>query len=183
MTHHQALTASGESPSPIFRSNVKEDSQQYLTFALGDEVFAMDIRNVREIIQHGAMTVVPLMPDFVRGIINLRGAVVPVIDLQSRLGRPVSQVGKKTCVIIFDVGPPGDRVELGLLVDAVSEVIDIATSQIEPPPPFGTTVAREYILGLVKVGEGFLAILDPERALNVDDMAAIAAAGHALGPI
>ena len=151
---------------------------QYLTFTLGEEVFAMDIRCVREIIQHSSMTMVPLMPEFVRGVINLRGSVVPVIDLQSRFGRPVAQFGKKTCVVIFDVGPDGDKVELGLLVDAVSEVIDIAASQIEPPPQFGTTIQREFIRGLGKVGSEFIVILEPERALNIDDMAALAEQGQ-----
>ncbi len=165
---------------PGSRSSVQEDVLQYLTFSLGDEVFAMDIRSVREIIQHGAMTVVPLMPEFVRGIINLRGSVVPVIDLQSRFGRARAQVGKKTCVIIFDVGPEGDRVELGLLVDAVSEVIDIAASQIEPPPQFGTTIQREFIRGLGKVGSEFIVILEPERALNIDDMVALTEQGQSV---
>ncbi|OIN91954.1 MAG: hypothetical protein AUJ20_09075 [Comamonadaceae bacterium CG1_02_60_18] len=174
MTHHQTLTAGvpGERKS-------HEGVQQYLTFNLGDEVFAMDIRSVREIIQQGAMTVVPLMPEFVRGIINLRGAVVPVIDLQARLGRALTQAGKKTCVIIFDVGPDGDKVELGLLVDAVGEVIDIAPSAIESAPQFGTTIAREYIYGLGKVGSEFIVILEPERALNIDDMVALTERRHA----
>lgn len=179
MTHHQALTAAA-SLLPGGRTTVKEDALQYLTFSLGDEVFAMDIRSVREIIQHGAMTVVPLMPEFVRGIINLRGAVVPVIDLQSRFGRAKAKMGKKTCVIIFDVGPDGDRVELGLLVDAVSEVIDIAPSQIEPPPQFGATIQREFIRGLGKVGSEFIVILEPERALNIDDMVALAEHGQSV---
>ncbi|MEO7336366.1 MAG: chemotaxis protein CheW, partial [Caldimonas sp.] len=115
MTRPQA-TAGGAEEAPA----------QYLTFTLGEEVFAMDIRTVREIIQYGPMTTVPLMPDFVRGVINLRGAVVPVIDLQARFGRPAAHVGKKTCIVIFDALRNGERVELGLLVDAVSEVIDIA---------------------------------------------------------
>jgi len=178
MTNHHAVTTPAQTKSAFLSSAVKDETLQYLTFSLGDEVFAMDIRSVREIIQYGSLTVVPLMPAFVRGVINLRGAVVPVIDLQSRFGRNVAQVGKKTCVIIFDVGPEGDKVELGLLVDAVSEVIDIATSQIEPPPQFGTTIAREFILGLGKVGTDFIVILEPERALNIDDMAALAEIGH-----
>ena len=124
---------------------------QYLTFMLGEEVFAMDIRTVREIIQHGAMTVVPLMPKFVRGVINLRGAVVPVIDLQSRFGRSTT--------------------ELGLMVDAVSEVIEIQPTQIEPPPQFGTSIQREFIRGMGKVAGEFIVILEPERALDIDDMA------------
>lgn len=150
------------------------NSMQYLTFSLGDEVFAMDIRTVREIIQHASMTVVPLMPDFLRGVINLRGAVVPVIDLQSRLGRARATVGKKTCIIILDVGVDADRVELGLMVDAVSEVIEIADAQIESAPQFGAMVAREFIRGMGKVDGAFIVILDPERALNVDEMAALA---------
>jgi purine-binding chemotaxis protein CheW len=177
MTHHHALTAAAGLPPGVGTAG-SEDVLQYLTFTLGDETFAMDIRTVREIIQHGSMTVVPLMPAFVRGVINLRGAVVPVIDLQSRFGRPVAQFGKKTCVVIFDVGPDGDKVELGLLVDAVSEVIDIAASQIEPPPQFGTTIQREFIRGLGKVGSEFIVILEPERALNIDDMAALAEQGQ-----
>lgn len=135
----------------------------------------MDIRTVREIIQYGAMTTVPLMPDFVRGVINLRGAVVPVIDLHARFGRPVAQVGKKTCIVIFDAipsdGGSGERVELGLLVDAVSEVIDIAASQIEPPPNFGGAVRRDFIRGIGKVASRFVIILEPDRAFDVGEMA------------
>lgn len=172
MSHHHALTAAASLPGA--RSGAQEETLQYLTFTLGDEVFAMDIRSVREIIQHGAMTIVPLMPAFVRGVINLRGAVVPVIDLQSRFGRTSAQLGKKTCVIIFDVGTDSDKVELGLLVDAVSEVIDISASQIEAPPQFGTTIQRDFIRGLGKVGSEFIVILEPERALNIDDMVGLA---------
>lgn len=147
---------------------------QYLTFNLGDEVFAMDIRTVREIIQHSSMTVVPLMPGFVRGVINLRGAVVPVIDLQSRFGRTLTQAGKKTCIIIFDASGDSEKMELGLMVDAVSEVIEIAPMQIEPPPQFGTSIQRDFIRGMGKVDGRFIVILEPERALNIDDMALIA---------
>ena len=144
---------------------------QYLTFSLGDEVFAMDIRTVREIIQYGPMTTVPLMPGFVRGVINLRGAVVPVIDLQARFGRPRATVSKKTCIVIFDAMRDGERVELGLLVDAVSEVIEIAADQIEPPPSFGAAVRRDFIQGMGKVAQRFVIILDPDRAFDVNEMA------------
>jgi len=144
---------------------------QYLTFSLGDEVFAIDIRTVREIIQYASMTTVPLMPDFVRGVINLRGAVVPVIDLQSRFGRKAAQVGKKTCVVIFDAVREGEKIELGLMVDSVSEVVEIAATSIEPPPQFGTTIQREFIKGMGKVDGDFVVILEPDRALDIDDMA------------
>lgn len=145
--------------------------QQFLTFLLGREVFAMDIRTVREIIQYGPLTSVPLMPDFVRGVINLRGAVVPVIDLHARFGRPVAEIGKKTCIVIFDSVREGERTELGLLVDAVSEVVDIPAGQIEPPPSFGTAVRRDFIQGMGKLGERFVIILAPDKAFDVDDMA------------
>ena len=156
---------------------VKKDagpSLQYLTYSLGDEIFAMDIRSVREIIQYGAMTEVPLMPEFVRGVINLRGAVVPVIDLQSRFGRPAAQIGKKTCVIIFDAQQENEKIELGLLVDAVSEVIEIPDALIEPAPQFGASIRRDFIRGMGKVGGTFIVILAPERALDVSEMAALA---------
>ena len=152
-------------------SGAAESTAQYLTFSLGEEVFAMDIRTVREIIQFGPMTTVPLMPDFVRGVINLRGAVVPVIDLQARFGRPMALIGKKTCVVIFDAVREGERVELGLLVDAVSEVIEIAAEQIEPPPNFGTAVRRDFIRGMGKVAQRFVIILEPDRAFDVNEMA------------
>lgn len=155
-------------------------TQQYLTFSLGEELFATDIRTVREIIQHASMTVVPLMPDFVRGVINLRGAVVPVIDLQSRFGRSTSVVGKKTCIVIFDASSEGEKIELGLMVDAVSEVIQIEPAQIEAPPQFGTSVQRDFIRGIGKVQEDFIVILDIERALNINDMAQLAASTTAL---
>ena len=147
---------------------------QYLTFVLNSEVFAMDIRCVREIIQHGAMTAVPLMPNFVRGVINLRGAVVPVIDLQARFGRAQARVGNKTCIVVIDASGEGEKTELGLMVDAVSEVIDIAKTDIEPAPQFGTSIQRDFIQGLGKVDGKFVVILDTARALNVDDMALIA---------
>jgi purine-binding chemotaxis protein CheW len=144
---------------------------QFLTFWLGEEVLGMDIRTVREIIQCGPMATVPLMPEFLRGVINLRGAVVPVIDLNARFGRPAAKVGKKSCIVIFDTMRHGERTELGLLVDAVSEVIKISAEQIEPPPDFGTTVRRDFIRGIGKVGQRFVILLEPDRALDVQEMA------------
>jgi purine-binding chemotaxis protein CheW len=159
--------------------DVVEDADQYLTFLLGKEVFAMDIRTVREIIQVGPMTTVPLMPDFVRGVINLRGAVVPVIDLHARFGRAAAQIGKKTCIVIFDAVREGERIELGLLVDAVSEVIEIPAGQIEPPPSFGSAVRRDFIQGMGKVAERFVIILEPDRAFDINDMAQLCEAAQA----
>lgn len=148
---------------------------QALTFLLAEDVFALDIRSVREIIQHGAMTPVPLMPAFVRGVINLRGSVVPVIDLNARLGRSPAQPGKKTCVVIFDAQRDGERVGLGLMVDAVSEVVDIPAGAIEPPPNFGTVVQREFIQGIGKLADRFVIMLDPDRAMDLEEMAQLCA--------
>lgn len=167
MTTAAAKAAGGDAPA------------QYLTFMLGEEVFSMDIRTVREIIQYGPLTTVPLMPGFVRGVINLRGAVVPVIDLQARFGRPAANVSKKSCIVIFDALREGERVELGLLVDAVSEVIEIAADQIEPPPNFGTAVRRDFIQGMGKVGSRFVIILEPDKAFDVDDMARLCESAQA----
>lgn len=151
---------------------------QYLTFSLGDEVFAMDIATVREIIQYGPMTTVPLMPAFVRGVINLRGAVVPVIDLQVRFGRAAARVGKKTCIVIFNGVRDGERVELGLIVDAVSEVVDISCGNIQPAPHFGTAIKREFIRGLGKVADRFVIVVEPDRAFNVAEMAELCEASQ-----
>ena len=152
---------------------------QCLLFLLGEEAFALDISSVREIIQQGQMTPVPLMPNFVRGVINLRGAVVPVIDLQARFGRPAATLGKKTCIVIFDSQREGERVELGLLVDAVSEVVDIPMADIEPPPNFGGSVRRDFIRGMGKLGQRFVVILDPDKALDVGEMAGLCEANQA----
>jgi purine-binding chemotaxis protein CheW len=149
-------------------------SQQYLTFSLGDEVFGMAIQPVREIIQYGAITAVPLMPEFVRGVINLRGTVVPVIDLRARFGRTRAVVGKKTCVVIFDASREGEKLELGLMVDSVSEVVDMYDDEIELPPQFGTTINRDFILGIGKMASEFVAIVAPERAFSIEDMVEIA---------
>lgn len=145
-------------------------TNHHLTFALGDELFAMDIRTVREIIQYGPISTLPLMPAFVRGVINLRGAVLPVIDLQARFSRPAAKVGKKTCIVIFDAVRKGERIELGLLVDSVSAVIEIAEEQVEPPPDFGSGVNRDFIRGVAKVGGRFVIMLEADRALDVDEM-------------
>jgi purine-binding chemotaxis protein CheW len=111
------------------------------------------------------------MPEFVRGVINLRGAVVPVIDLQARFGWDCAPVGKKSCVIIADVIKDTEKVELGLMVDAVSEVVDIGAHQIESPPQFGSVIKREFIQGIGKSDGKFVTIIDVARSLDIEEMA------------
>jgi purine-binding chemotaxis protein CheW len=158
-------------PAKVASAPVVDDNKQYLTFMLGGEMFSLSILAIKEIIWYANLTDVPMMPACIRGVINLRGAVVPVIDLHVRFGRTPARVTKKTCIVIFDAQRGSERVELGLLVDAVSEVIDIAGHDIETPPDFGTAVRRDFIRGMGRVGQRFVIVLDPDRAFDVDDMA------------
>src|SRR5579884_3019686 len=113
-----------------------EQSQQYLTFVLAGETFAMGILAIKEIIEYADLTEVPMMPQYVRGVINLRGSVVPVIDLSVRFGKPASPVTKRTCIVIIEIVAGGERQVLGVMVDAVNAVLDIPPAEIEPPPTF-----------------------------------------------
>ena len=166
MSQPAFATAAATNGAPVIAQEA-----QYLTFLLGDEIFALDIRSVREIIQYCPMASVPLMPAFVRGVINLRGAVVPVIDLQARFGRPAATVGKKSCIVIFDCVRDSERIELGLLVDSVSAVVDIGPKAIEPPPNFGASVRRDFIRGMGKLEGRFVIILDQDKVFDVEEMA------------
>lgn len=149
------------------------DNQQYLTFLLADEMFAVGIQRVREIIEYGNVTTVPMMPRFVRGVINLRGSVVPVIDLSARFGRGVSDIHRRTCVVIVEVEHEGAKQELGVVVDAVSEVLDIPQSEIEPAPAFGARIRADFISGMGKVDGRFVILLNVDRVLAVEEMATL----------
>lgn len=149
---------------------------QYLTFLLGGDAYAIGILSIKEIIEYTSMTEVPLMPDCIRGVINLRGAVVPVMDLQVRFAQSVSAVSKKTCIVIVEVdGPEGQQI-MGVVVDAVSEVIDILPSDIEPAPAFGARIRTDFISGMGKVRGKFVILLDVNQVLNMDDLQALSQA-------
>lgn len=137
-------------------------------------MFAVGILNVREIIEYGALTTVPMMPPLIRGVINLRGRVVPVIDLAARFGGKPSVVGKRTGIVIVELVAGDGRRELGIIVDAVSEVLDMPASEIEPPPSFGSSIRTEFIAGMGKVNHKFVIILRIDHALSSDDLAALA---------
>ena len=154
---------------------------QYLTFVLAGEPFAIGILAIKEIIEYRGLATVPMMPACVRGVINLRGAVVPVIDLQARFGRASSEVSKRTCIVIVEVADEaeaaGRRQVVGVVVDAVNEVLEIAPADIEPPPSFGARIRSDFIAGVGKVRGKFVILLDVDRVLTLDDLGAIAAAG------
>jgi len=159
----------------VGHAQTADRARQYLTFQLGGEVFAVDILNIREIIEFGTLTTVPLMPVFIRGVINLRGAVVPVVDLASRIGRPAGEITRRTCIVILDVdaiAPGTDTVvhTLGMVVDVVNEVLDIDPADIEPPPAFGAGFRGDFIAAMGRVDGGFVIILDANRVLSVDEM-------------
>lgn len=143
---------------------------------LGNDAYAIGILSIKEIIEYTTMTEVPLMPACVRGVINLRGAVVPVMDLQARFGQTPSPVTKRTCIVIVEVlGPEGQQV-MGVVVDAVNEVLDIDASDIEPPPAFGTRIRTDFISGMGKVRGKFAILLNVNRVLDLDDLQAMSEA-------
>lgn len=151
------------------------DERQLLSFRTHGEKYALPISSVREITEYRTMTPVPMMPAFVRGVINLRGHVVPVIDLTCRFGVGVTEPGKRTCVIIIDISDPdGESLRFGLMVDAVDSVFDVE-NHLEPPPRFGTGLRADFIAGMVREASGFIIVLDINRVLSVDDMKRIAA--------
>ena len=156
-----------------------DEHAQYLTFHLGQEMFAVGILQVREIIEYGNVTTVPMMPMFIRGVINLRGSVVPVIDLAARFGRGVSQVQRRSCIVIMEVDTgEEERRQLGVMVDAVSEVVEIPASDIEPPPSFGAKIRTEFIAGMGKVAGRFVILLNIGKVLAVEDMALLVQLGQ-----
>lgn len=146
------------------------DQQQYLTFMLGGEIFAIGILGIKEIIEYGQITTVPAMPDFIRGVINLRGAVVPVVDLSARFGRASSTVTKRTCIVIVETQSDGERQDMGVVVDAVNEVLEIPRDQIEPPPTFGAKINTDFIAGMGKVNQKFVIILSVDNVLSLQDL-------------
>jgi purine-binding chemotaxis protein CheW len=159
---------------------------QYLTFMLGGEVFAIGILSIKEIIEYDSLTAVPMMPPCIRGVINLRGAVVPVMDLSARFGKPATAVTKRTCIVIVEIDADGERQDVGVTVDAVNEVLEIPPADIEPAPSFGANISTDFIHGMGKLNGKFVIILNTDHVLSVDDVAALAHAGtmatHAVTP-
>jgi purine-binding chemotaxis protein CheW len=145
--------------------------QQFLTFRLGCETFAADVLKVREILNLSPLTRVPQMPDYMLGVINLRGSVVPVVDLRRKFGMERQEATRESCIVVLEVESGGEILVIGALTDAVSEVLDLASDAIEPAPRLGTKLRSDFIRGLGRKDEAFIIILDLDRIFSSDELA------------
>ncbi|MEH6347314.1 MAG: chemotaxis protein CheW [Bermanella sp.] len=150
-----------------------EHITQFLTFELNADVYGIEILNIREIIDFGNITRVPMMPDFIAGVINLRGSVVPVIDLALRFNDKPSVRTKRSSIIIVDIEYEQQNLEIGVTVDVVNEVLDISTNDIESAPSFGTKIRTDFISGMGKVNDQLLVLLDIENILSIEELSVI----------
>lgn len=149
------------------------ETVQYLTFKLADEIFALDVAKVREILEYTNITKIPQTPEFMRGVINLRGSVVPVIDMRLKFGLSATEQTINTCIIVVEVTLDGDTTVLGALADSVQEVVEMEPEQIEPAPHIGTRLNTAFIKGMGKHEEHFVMILDIDRVFSDSEMAVL----------
>ncbi|MEK6744346.1 MAG: chemotaxis protein CheW [Nitrospirota bacterium] len=149
------------------------ETTQFLTFKLGDEVFALDISKVREVLDFTTVTKVPRTPEFMRGVINLRGSVVPVVDLRLKFGMTRTESSVNTCIIITEVTVDNDTTILGALADSVQEVLDLEPGSIAPAPKIGTKLKTEFIKGMGKRDDRFIIILDIDKVFSTDELALV----------
>jgi len=150
-----------------------EENQQYLTFLLGEKVYGLEIINIKEIIEYGDVTEVPMTPDFISGVINLRGTVVPVIDLSQRFSGVPTKLAKRTSIVILELKNEDLQIEIGVTVDMVNEVLDIKTTEIEPAPSLGSQIQTNFIKGMAKVEGTLLILLDIKNVLSVDELSQV----------
>jgi purine-binding chemotaxis protein CheW len=152
------------------------EAGQYLTFQLAGEEYAVQLLQAREILRYEQVTRVPTAPPSIRGVLNLRGRVVPVVDLAVKLGLPDTPVTGRTCIVIVDVALEDERTVMGVIAEAVSQVVELAAGDIEPPPPFGPRARVEFLRGMARLGERFALLLDLDLLLSAEDAAAVGAA-------
>ena len=145
--------------------------EQYLMFHLNGETFGTPIRSIREIIEYQTMTKVPLTPAFLSGVINLRGAVVPVLDLSARFGRNKTDVGRRTCIVIVDAQVNEQHYQIGVVVDGVTEVLEIDADELETPPDFGLGLRSDFIAGMINQNNHFIVVLDMDCVLSAPELA------------
>jgi len=152
------------------RLTIQEQLGQYLTFLVGQERFAISILDVKEIIEISNVTHVPMTPDYIHGVINLRGNVVPVVDLSARLGHDCTEISKRSCIVLVEI-ELSDSVQLiGMLVDEVKEILEIPAENIQPAPDFGTDIRTEFIQAMGRVGDDFIILLAINRVLSIEEL-------------
>jgi purine-binding chemotaxis protein CheW len=183
MSELEQVNTNNDAQAQLLAAQAAAEPSQYLTFMLGGEMFAIGILAIKEIIEFDSLTEVPMMPPCVRGVINLRGAVVPVMDLSARFGRPATAVTKRTCIVIVEIEAAGEHQVVGVTVDAVNEVLEIPHADIEPAPSFGVNIRTDFICGMGKLDGKFVIILDTDHVLSVDDVAALSQMGAAAGAV
>ena len=159
------------------------DTAQYLTFKLDGEVFALGIDKVREVLDYTSVTKVPQVPEFMRGVINLRGSVVPVVDMRLKFGMTRTDKTVNTCIIIVEINLEGETTVLGALADSVQEVLDLEPYQIEPAPKIGTKLRTEFIRGMGKRDEQFIIILDIDKVFTSAELAGVQTSGAPIAGI
>jgi len=153
-------------------------SLQYVTFSLGRELFGVEVTRTREILSLTPVTKVPQTPEYLLGVINLRGQVVPVVDMRLKLGLPAGRETEDTCIIVVEVQVDGEIIIVGALADAVREVLEISADQIEPPPRLGTRLKTEFMSGMGKIDDQFMILLNIDRIFNSEDIAMIQETGQ-----
>ncbi|TLM68458.1 MAG: chemotaxis protein CheW [Deltaproteobacteria bacterium] len=156
------------------------ESRQYVTFSLGDELFGVEVTRAREILDLVPVTKVPQTPDYLLGVINLRGQVVPVIDLRIKMGLPQAEATRESCIIVMEVAVDGEVLTVGGLADSVREVLELRDDLIEPAPRLGTKLKTEFIAGMGKVDEQFLILLEIDRVFSSEELAVAQDAGESL---
>jgi len=149
---------------------LQESTGKYITFSLDGEEYGIPILNVREIIGMMKITPVPRTPQFVRGVINLRGKVIPVIDLRTRFGLEFKESDARTPIVVVEVYVDETKLQIGIVVDAVSEVIQVMSEDLEETPSFGVDIDTEFILGMAKIGEGIKTLLDIDKVVTSEDL-------------
>lgn len=153
--------------------NHSAEAEQYLTFLLGGKVFGLAINNIKEIIEYGEITEVPMTPDFISGVINLRGSVVPVIDLSQRFSGHPTEHTKRTSIIILEIKNDDLKIEIGITVDMVNDVLDIQADEIEPAPALGEGIQTDFISGMAKVDDKLFILLDIEHVLSIEELSTV----------
>jgi purine-binding chemotaxis protein CheW len=151
-------------------ADISLNARQYLTFHIGNEIYGVEVNNVREVIEYEHVYKIPTVPSFIRGVINLRGEVVPVVDLSSRFYKRASDITKLSCIVIVEVEDRDDTIMLGFVIDSINAVIDIPEEKIETTPGFGARIRTEFISGIGKIDSNFIILLNMHKVLDISEL-------------